>query len=378
MHPPVFPEFSIFFFLTFFLKFSLNFLLLHYSVAALTVPLRKHVNYFDMKTTFRRDYLGSDIPIHNYMNAQYYGPLSVGTPSQNFTAIYDTGSSNLWLPVPECQSCGFHPRYTSSASSSATKIFPPEKFEIMYGSGPVSGSYVLDTVSVGDLHAENFKFAGIDNASGLGLAYLFGKFDGILGMGFNTISVDGVPTFMDTICEAGKLDKCIFSFYISKVPDVDGELSFGEINYDRFTGPITWVNLAAKNYWQVHMDYMKLGNDSATTSTRAIIDSGTSLLAGPTKDIKVWALRIGATPINERQYTVDCNATLPDLTFSFDGKEFVLTGKEYILDVGGMCLFGAIGLDTSMQLWIFGDVFMRKYYSIHDVDNGRIGFALAN
>ena len=59
-------------------------------------------------------------------------------------------------------------------------------FEIMYGSGPVSGFLSNDLLDIGGLVVKQ-QFAEIDVVSGLGMAFLIGKFDGILGMGFNSI-----------------------------------------------------------------------------------------------------------------------------------------------------------------------------------------------
>ena len=33
---------------------------------------------------------GDNIPIHNFEDAQYYGPVSVGSPAQSFNVVYDT------------------------------------------------------------------------------------------------------------------------------------------------------------------------------------------------------------------------------------------------------------------------------------------------
>ena len=49
-----------------------------------------------------------------------------------------------------------------------------------------------------------------------GITFVAAKFDGILGMGFDTISVDHVPTVFHDMVLQNLVAKPIFSFYLNR------------------------------------------------------------------------------------------------------------------------------------------------------------------
>ena len=138
--------------------------------------------------------------------------------------------------------------------------------------------------------------------------------------------------------------------------------------------------------------------DSAHGSEAKVVNTGAVLSRGSSRNLGSVALpdaaggaagrdqgaKVGAKPffLNKAEYTIPCKsiATLPTIEVTMGGNKFTLEGKDYVINSGVVCLFGMTGIDVPAPngpLWIMGDVFMRKYYTVFDKAQARIGFALA-
>jgi len=327
---------------------------------------------------------GSSVVISDYQNAQYFGEIQVGSPPKPFKVIFDTGSSNLWVPNTEC---GFACLLKNKYDSTQSKTYKANGtvFEIQYGSGPVSGHLSYETVSVAGLEAAHQEFAEVDTVTGLGLAYGIGRFDGILGMAFPAISVDGISPVFQTLVKQRRVDKAVFAFYLGD--HAPGELTLGGVDENHFKGELTYVPVTSDTYWETTLHDLSFGGMSSSAASKCILDTGTSVLAGPSKEVAAIAAQAGATPVlGTGEYMIDCSLvdSLPELSVTLSGNVFTFKGAEYVVKTSTFgqeaCLFGFIGIDVPAPrgpLWILGDVFLRKYYTVFDVENNRMGFAPA-
>lgn len=115
----------------------------------------------------------------------------------------------------------------SDAEASSTYKANGTEFKIQYGSGSLEGVISRDTMTIGDLTIKNQDFA--ESTKEPGLAFAFGKFDGILGLGYDTISVQHVvPPFYNMINQ-GLLDENKFAFWLGNVDDSEFAYSFSYI-----------------------------------------------------------------------------------------------------------------------------------------------------
>ena len=99
-------------------------------------PVPKHLQ--------RRAAANGSETLTDQQEEMWTGSITIGTPAQKFTIDFDTGSSDLWVPSSECDSCSGKKQYDVSKSSTGKK--QSGQFEIQYGDGStVQGDVYTDT-----------------------------------------------------------------------------------------------------------------------------------------------------------------------------------------------------------------------------------------
>ncbi|KAF7721060.1 Vacuolar protease A [Apophysomyces ossiformis] len=236
-----------------------------------------------------------------------------------------------------------------------------------------------DTLRVGSITVMGQQFAESVKEPGFTLA--LARFDGVFGLGYVSIATDYVTPPFYHMMDRDLLDDKMFAFWLNgannKENDVGGELVFGGVNPDHFEGDIHWINVTLQGYWQIELENVKFGGEMADLGpVAAVVDTGASVFITPTDVAELLNMQIGAKKNLLGQYTVNCTTLqdLPEFCLVFAGKEFCLSGEEYIIQAYGQCISGFMGMDIpepAGPLWVVGDVFIRKFYSVFDFGNNR-------
>jgi len=363
------------------------------SFARIHIPLRKHrissiESVRNRVLTEAMDYITS----LNFHDSLYLGNISIGStdPADNtFLVMFDTGSANLWVADNSTQNPAFPKRYDCASSPTCVVLDMPPK-DLHYGSGNISGYYVKETVNLGDGFQIHDQIMILSRAQAVPPSI----FQGILGLGTAKLA-DGIPTYMDNLQAQGVIQDRVFSLYASNDPEstieAKSELIIG--GYDpKYMLPgvteFTYFPVADDRYWALALEGFRLGDITASLPNKTIVllDSGTSLLAVSQSfyNVLVQGVMNQISNCTVRNIMIcPCSGTsdirYPDVNLILGGQEYSIPPSQYLIPVGkGMCELGIMGIPDKMNLWILGDVFLKTYYTIFDVDNKRIGIAPNN
>jgi phytepsin len=283
----------------------------------------------------------ASIVLKNFEDAQYFIEISIGSPPQSFKVVPDTGSSNLWVPSKTCEktniACLLHDKYDHTKSSTYKQN--GTAYSIRYGSGACSGFMSNDVVTVGGLAVQDQTFAEVVKEPGV--AFIAAHFDGILGLGFASIAVTGATPWWYHAVDSKLVDEPVFAFYLNRVPGGDGELPLGGVDEKHYKGDFNYVPLTNETYWEFAMDGVAVGGSKfCVGGCRAIADSGTSLLAGPTKEVKKINEAIGAVGV----FTGECDQVVQQYGPAIIDKVINKLSPQEICQGVGLCGNGTSSL----------------------------------
>lgn len=347
--------------------------------------LRKAAQVPEIKSTT----LSTIVLKGGYKNRQFIGEIKIGSPPQQFKVLFDTGSTNLWIPSYNCQTaaCIKKNKYDHTLSKNFKLIKKKEPKDVYFGTGKIKMTYASDDVELGDLKLQNQEFGVAEYMSDDPFADM--HFDGLFGLGIN--SVDKKKLVFDSIVEHNKFEQNMFSVYYPRNVNHDGAITFGgyEKKYISPNEKISWFNVSSNKYWTIKMIGIKINDVFVDVCSKnkggyceAVIDTGTSSIAGPEQDLIILSQLLN--PVKSCRNTL----FLKNLTFILadehdEQKEFILTPNDYIVNsfrvnpiLKTSCNYAFMPINVASPigyLYILGQVFLQKYYAIFQKDKMKIG-----
>ncbi|EGG09571.1 aspartic peptidase A1 [Melampsora larici-populina 98AG31] len=342
-----------------------------------------------MKT--RRDH----IELENVEDVEYYGVIEIGTPSQKFKVLLDTGSCTFWLTGSSSSSSDQNsslslntigPSFDPSISSSF-KI-GPKLFSEAYGDNSMAtGVEATESVSFGSYYAQNQKF-GLVNVTTSGI--FMGDASGIMGMSFGD-QKNSTPFWISAGIKTFSFGLTRFNHSSSKINQPGGILTLGGLNTSLFTGEVNYVKVTKKDYWQVSLDHVTVNGIKIEDSinNQAFLDTGESILLAPSDVAKaVYSSIPGVESINDggeellhlETFYLPCS-TKVKFEMNFGGQTYEIQRDDFVLqsskgDIDDNLCLGAVSGTSLFDSWVVGDIFLRNVYTVFDSSApARVGFA---
>ncbi|CAG8526551.1 1060_t:CDS:1 [Ambispora gerdemannii] len=305
----------------------------------------------------------------------YYGPIVIG--GQSFQVLFDTGSSDLWVPSINCQgSCVNRATFDPAKSSTYHSVGTP--FNIKYEKGKVSGITAADDIAIAGTVAKSQTFGLV---TALSNAFTGDNFDGIIGMGLDQLSVLKAKTPFSNMVEQNSVNKPVFGFFLGRKKDNTdalSQLTLGGVDNSKFTGNLHYNKVVdASGFWNIDLDDVSVdGKMLGIKPNTATIDTGTTFIYAPTEDSITIHSAISGSKFDEinEYYIIPCDTqSAVSLIFGGISYEISLEDLSTGTDDPNTCISGI--LPASTDAWLVGDAFLKSVYSAFDIQMQAVGFA---
>lgn len=340
--------------------------------------------------------------VNQHVNPQaieVFGTIYVGTPPQQFSVAFDTGSGNMILPARSCKSmaCLQKRPYDAWQSASSENIMDMNQAEpsapgaaretvsMTIGHGEVTGDLITDKVCLDQEDRICVKSSFIETTKMSDEPFSLFPFDGILGLGMPSGSLDKRFNLLGNLAEDGTLKHNQFAVWLTTPGDEpeQSEITFGSYDDRRLGSAITWVPVSNTNtgMWQVKMediyvDGVRLGLCDPNSGCQVAMDTGTSVISGPSEHIKAILAQLNIKQ-DCSNYEAQLNKTVG---FGFGDMIMNIDISDYVTRTVSGCFHQFLGLDMAPPkgpLMLLGDPFLKRYYTIYDRENLNVGVGFA-
>ncbi|KAG1327339.1 Aspartyl protease family protein [Cocos nucifera] len=330
----------------------------------------------------------------------YVVNVRFGTPKEEFTVIFDTGSDLTWIQCSPCRSCYqqqqplFRPSqsstYTNISCNSAkcSQLESPNcsvnrcRYQVDYSDKSHSeGFFGSDTLTLTASDVlPNFLFGCGDQSNGL-----FGKAAGLLGLGRQPVSL---------VSQSKSKYGGVFSYCLPSTSSSPGylQLGGGAPSNVQFTPMQTFPR--QPSFYFLDLVAIKVGgkqlpiSQTVFSNAGTLIDSGTVITRLPPSAYAALRSRFRQLMT---MYKMAPPRSILDTCYDFTGNDTVsvptvalvfgsgdtlnvdFTGILYVFSGSQACLAFAGNNDTS-DVGIIGNVQQKRFDVVYDITKSRIGF----
>jgi len=290
------------------------------------------------------------------------------------------------VPGETCKKagCANKDKYDNTKSSTYQKN--GKKWSIAYGDGSTaSGTLSEDTMAFLGTGGSSLKVPKTTFGMATVMSEEFAQdpSDGILGLAFTSLAVDGVVPPLINAINQKLLDQPLFTVWLEHRGPANGVnggvFTYGAIDATNCGGVIAYQPLSSATYWQYTIAGLKIGTYTHKGNQDVISDTGTSLIGGPQTQAMAIGKAAGAKYDEEQgAFMINCKANPPDLIVTIGSNDYHITAVDMVVEFQqGQCFYAVFPFDDGGQgpAWILGDPFIRQYCHVFDIGQQRVGFA---
>lgn len=218
------------------------------------------------------------------------------------------------------------------------------------------------------------------------------SFDGVLGLGFASLSVDPSFSFIQQVMDSEPAMLRLLSVYLGK-NEYDNKIMLGGYDRSRAANDMQWAKITdpEHGYWQVSVRSFLINNvafsycDDGTC--RAVADLGSTLFSVPTPLMPIVAKSffrfVPGPDFNCRSGDNTMSLELDGFTLTFPEAEIMRESPQLRHSKNGtkmyvcLCKVDGVTLPPPLgpKIFILGHPVLRTYYTAYDWEQRRIGFA---